>query len=176
MKNLTFTSFIRNQLTIDPRPEGYGSFRPGHILKCRTVGRRAGVHVTGRFPYRVFSVDISKHTYRHIPWPWTQFLLNRNSSLTVFICKIFNISASTNRRIVILTDFESIFHTEFSETSQNYLCWTNKFDWSRNLLENASLWKGFKLFLEIFMKSQISLKYGERWSPFTLLIGIRILL
>ena len=36
--------------------------------------------------------------------------------------------------------------------------------------------KGFKLFLEIFMKSQISLKYGERWSPFTLLIGIRILL
>ena len=83
--------------------------------KCRTVGRHAGDHHGSPFPNKVLCVDTSKHINLHKTLTVNSFLLNRYSSLTVFIWQNLSISASGHRKNMILTYFETISRVEFSQ-------------------------------------------------------------
>ena len=85
------------------------------ISKCRTAGRHAGDHHGRRFPNGVLCVDISEDTYRRIALTVNLFLLNHYCSLTVLFWGKLSIVASSHRKNMILTSFESIFHTEITQ-------------------------------------------------------------
>ena len=83
--------------------------------KCWTLGRHAGDHHGSPFPNKVLCVDTSKHINLHKTLTVNSFLLNRYSSLTVFIWQNLSISASGHRKNMILTYFETISRVEFSQ-------------------------------------------------------------
>ena len=105
-------SMISKYLSMGTELSGLDNISP--FSKCRTVGRHAGDHHGSPFPNKVLCVDTSKHIYLHETLTVNSFLLNRYSSLTVFISQDLNISACSHRTSIILTYFESTFHAEFT--------------------------------------------------------------
>ena len=97
------------------RQELYGPDNISPFSKCRTVGRHAGDHHGSPFPNKVLCVDTSEHIYRRLTLTVNSFLLNRYSSLTVFIWQNLSISASGDRKNMILTYFETISSVESSQ-------------------------------------------------------------
>ena len=104
---------ISKYLSMGTELSGLDNISP--FSKCRTVGRHAGDHHGSPFPNKVLCVDTSKHIYLHETLTVNSFLLNRYSSLTVFIWQNLSISASGHRKNMILTYFETISRVEFSQ-------------------------------------------------------------